>query len=297
MPLYNKRATIARTLGCALAQTLAEIEIIVVDDGSTDGSVHEIAGCGDTRLKIIQQPNAGVSAARNAGAKAARAQWLALVDADDEWMPEHLARLLDCVEGSGAIAAFSNQRLQSLDGAPAIAADVAAQRIDNYFRFAMEHGGYPISASSVLVRRAGLMDCGLFPPGVAMGEDLDTWARLACRGAIVYNAAITAVYNDAANPGSVATNLQRAAVPPFFSRQLPGMLARGEVPAFLRRDARRYANFLELEYARQLLDRGDFNQARQVLMNRCKAWLDPFRFGKRLGRTFAPGRAVFQWLR
>ena len=94
VPAYNAAKTLPATLGSIVAQTYSKIEILVVDDGSTDGSaeIAEAAVCGDRRVRIIRQSNAGTAAARNRGLAAARGELVAPIDADDLWHPAKLAR-------------------------------------------------------------------------------------------------------------------------------------------------------------------------------------------------------------
>jgi glycosyltransferase involved in cell wall biosynthesis len=92
VPLHNGAATIARTLASVLAQTWSNLDVVVVDDGSTDDGpliVRDFAAR-DPRVSLVAQPNAGVAAARNHGARAARGDYLAFVDADDLWAPEKM---------------------------------------------------------------------------------------------------------------------------------------------------------------------------------------------------------------
>jgi len=89
VPTFNRADCIGRTLESVLGQSLAPDEIIVVDDGSTDGTDALVAAYGD-RVRYVRQANAGVSAARNHGARLARARWLAFVDSDDLWHPRKL---------------------------------------------------------------------------------------------------------------------------------------------------------------------------------------------------------------
>jgi len=91
IPLYNKLNYIKRALDSVLAQTVRDFEIIVINDGSTDGSQRVVERCADPRVRLLHQKNGGVSAARNRGIAAARAELVAFLDADDEWLPEHLA--------------------------------------------------------------------------------------------------------------------------------------------------------------------------------------------------------------
>ncbi|NLZ30356.1 MAG: glycosyltransferase family 2 protein, partial [Methanomicrobiales archaeon] len=94
IPLYNKAPYIARALSSIIAQTRQDFEVIVIDDGSTDGGEEIVRGFDDPRIRVIRQENRGVSAARNRGIEAARADFIAFLDADDEWMPTHLGALL-----------------------------------------------------------------------------------------------------------------------------------------------------------------------------------------------------------
>ncbi len=95
IPLYNKGLYIARALNSVLAQTFQDFEVILVDDGSTDDGAEVIGGVDDPRIQLIQQENLGVSAARNRGIEAARAELVAFLDADDEWLPCFLSKIID----------------------------------------------------------------------------------------------------------------------------------------------------------------------------------------------------------
>ena len=294
IPLYNKADYILKTLGSAASQIDVEFEIVVVDDGSTDGGARLVEISGGPRVRLIQQANAGVSAARNRGIAAAEGKWIALLDADDLWSRDHLTCLLNAVEDSTAIAAFSNLGLQSRAGRPLIDRKIPAQKVDDYFSFALSNGGYPMSSSSALVLRDELLAAGLFAVGVSAGEDIDMWCRLACRGPFVYNAKLSATYHDALSPSNLASGGAREITRPLFARRLPTMIREGKVPPALVESGQRYANFLFLEYARQLLDCDQFVEARAVLLNHCNVSYDSKRFMKRLLRTLPPGRALFQ---
>src|SRR5687767_11003972 len=85
VPLYNKRSFIRRAVVSVLSQSFTDFELIVVDDGSTDGSFEEIRDIADPRLRLIHQRNQGEGLARNTGMAAARGVWIAFLDADDMW--------------------------------------------------------------------------------------------------------------------------------------------------------------------------------------------------------------------
>jgi len=100
VPTFNRAYCLPRAIDSALAQTYHEVEIVVVDDGSTDGTAELIAGRygRDSRVRYLNQENAGVSAARNTGLRAARGQYIALLDSDDSWKPWKCELQIRCLE-------------------------------------------------------------------------------------------------------------------------------------------------------------------------------------------------------
>jgi len=109
VPLYNKASSVKRALDSIAAQTFEDFEVIVVDDGSTDGSGRCVTAHPDKRIRAVRQSNAGPGAARNRGIAEARGDLLAFLDADDEWMPEYLERSVRLLDqyGTGVAAATS----------------------------------------------------------------------------------------------------------------------------------------------------------------------------------------------
>lgn len=105
IPLYNKAPYIRRALDSIRSQTFAEYEVIVVDDGSTDGGQDAVLELDDPRFRLISQENAGPGAARNRGLGEASGEFVAFLDADDEWLPEFLQRSLDLLDRPGSSAA------------------------------------------------------------------------------------------------------------------------------------------------------------------------------------------------
>jgi glycosyltransferase involved in cell wall biosynthesis len=292
IPLYNKADSVMRAVSSAASQIDADFEIIVVDDGSTDSSAELVKIARVPRLRLIEQANAGASAARNSGIAAAEGKWIALLDADDCWSRDHLAGLLKAVEGSDVIAGFSNIRLQSRAGEPLVDPDVPAQKINDYFSFALSNGGYPISSSSIMALRDQLLAAGCFAEGIPAGEDIDMWCRLACRGPFAYTARLSSTYNDEGSP----TRFGERSVFPIFAQRFPELVSDGRLPAALVDSGRRYVNFLMLEYARQLIDAGKHSEARIILLQECVPGYDTRRFLKRLARTTSLGRALYRLL-
>lgn len=99
IPLYNKQAVIARTIESILSQSYINWELIIVDDGSTDGSDEVVRlYLGDQRIRYIHKPNGGVSSARNRGIKEAKGEWICYIDADDYFLPEGLKTMVELAE-------------------------------------------------------------------------------------------------------------------------------------------------------------------------------------------------------
>lgn len=186
VPAYNAEAFVGAAVGSALDQTYQPLEVVVVDDGSTDGTARVLEAIPDERLRVVRQPNSGVGRARNRGIEAATGALVALLDADDLWAPHKLRVQVDALAGHPdwlAVGSFMHHigpdgRVLGLTGHPLGPAELAEVR-------RAQLNPFPIS--SLVVRRAALDDVGLFDeelqvhvPG--MVEDLDLLARLAAAG-------------------------------------------------------------------------------------------------------------------
>lgn len=201
IPLYNKEKSIASTLRTVLNQTFSDYEIVIVNDGSTDGSVEEIEKVQDDRIRLVHQPNAGVSAARNRGIEEAKGDLIAFLDADDEWKPEYLATQYHLFQKYPECSVFAcNYEFRDVSGkvTPTLIHKLPFAGEDgilsNYFEVAScSHP--PICSISVMVKKQVMQAIGGFPLGIKSGEDLLTWARLAVNGMIAYSKRPLAVFN------------------------------------------------------------------------------------------------------
>lgn len=200
IPLYNKEKSIASTLRTVLNQTFSDYEIVIVNDGSTDGSVEEIEKVQDDRIRLVHQPNAGVSAARNRGIEEAKGDLIAFLDADDEWKPEYLATQYHLFQKYPECSVFAcNYEFRDVSGkvTPTLIHKLPFAGEDgilsNYFEVAScSHP--PICSISVMVKKQVMQAIGGFPLGIKSGEDLLTWARLAVNGMIAYSKRLLAVF-------------------------------------------------------------------------------------------------------
>lgn len=106
IPTYNRKAVLMRAVESALSQTLADIEVLIADDGSTDGTEELFAACRDSRVRYCPLPHRGACAARNAGIALASGRYIAFLDSDDVWMPNKLELQKHQLETSGADVVF-----------------------------------------------------------------------------------------------------------------------------------------------------------------------------------------------
>lgn len=201
MPLFNKEAEVERAIASVLQQSFEYFELIVVNDGSTDNGQIVVEKIEDKRLKIINQVNQGVSAARNRGIKEARADWVAFLDADDEWTPDFLSTVVQLkTDFPSSIIYATSYFYRDPDGfqhAPLMRGFepcFSSGILNNYFYIA-SRSDPPIWTSAVCVDKKALLEIGGFPQGVRSGEDLVTWARLAVKGRITYCVSPKAIYH------------------------------------------------------------------------------------------------------
>ncbi len=215
VPLYNKRPHIERALQSVLAQSEPAAEIFVVDDASTDGGLEQVVRCHDPRLKILRRPEPGPGgyAARNMAILRAQSDWIAFLDADDAWAPDHLATIRAAIAESQqperlacVFAGYSNifpdgrtepdrytrhvgrDQPRALDFAALLTAWLDLKEC-------------PVWTSASAFRRQALIDAGLFPAGRCVrGGDKDLWLRVARNGLCVAAPGTTAIYHrDATN--------------------------------------------------------------------------------------------------
>jgi glycosyltransferase involved in cell wall biosynthesis len=200
IPLYNKAHQIANTLQSVFGQTFTDFEIIIVDDGSTDNSSSVVSSINDTRIRLIHQNNAGVSAARNRGIAEANGEFVAFLDADDEWKPDYLATQAQLAEEYSQCDVFATNYEFCKDGGKVTSTIIrclpfigTSGILSNYFEVA-SNSHPPLWTSAVMVRKSAIESIGGFPFGIKSGEDLLTWARLACRYKIAYDTSVCATF-------------------------------------------------------------------------------------------------------
>lgn len=193
--VYNGAATIARAIDSVLAQSHAPLELIVVDDGSGDTTAEVVRGYGE-RVRYLHQQNAGVSAARNAGVRAARGEWLAFLDADDWYYPDRLrwhasflARdpALDFLTGDFDYVrpdgGFIRRCMEHTEAGRLLLRKAAGAREvimegEDFVPFVAQHFG---DTHTLSLPRKTFLELGGYPVGIAVCEDVNLLIRLCAR--------------------------------------------------------------------------------------------------------------------
>ena len=179
IPTFNRARKVSRAISSVLAQTFLDFELIVVDDGSSDGTKDMTARFG-TRINLIAHTtNLGVSAARNTGIRRSSAPLIAFLDSDDYWLPEKLATQMSFFETQPHALACQTEEIWIRKG----------QRVNPGKRHIKPSGDIfesslklcLVSPSAVMLKRSLLDEVGLFDEHLPACEDYDLWLRISCR--------------------------------------------------------------------------------------------------------------------
>ncbi|KWW29781.1 MAG: family 2 glycosyl transferase [bacterium P3] len=209
MPLYNKAPYVRKALESVVAQTFPDWELVAVDDGSTDGGADIVRAIPDSRVSLLQQPNSGVSTARNNGVDTASGEYLCFLDADDWWAPTFLEEMNGLIarHPDAGLYATSYHLVKHGRSRPApigVDADFAEGAI-NYCAVYAKTLCMPVWTGAVCMRRATFTGTGGFSPSLAMGEDFDLWLHMAQRYEVVLLNRQLAYYNQDADSRFRAT--------------------------------------------------------------------------------------------
>lgn len=209
IPVYNKRPHVEAAIRSVLAQTRPVDEIIVVDDASTDGSREVVEGFDDPRIRLLRRdtPGPGGYAARNAGIRAARSDWIAFLDADDAWYDRHLEDVAGLIAEAdmATVGVFTGWERVWPDGRTrrdlysAVHKDHDRTRLDfdQFLASWLELGTPPTWTSACAFRRERLVEAGLFPEGrCRRGGDKDMWLRVMALGSAISTTRISAAYHQ-----------------------------------------------------------------------------------------------------
>lgn len=203
IPLYNKEREIGDTVRSVLAQTLQPAEIVVVDDGSTDGSADIVRGIASPLIKLVTQANAGECAARNRAIAESTGDYIALLDADDTWEPgflEEIAAMIAEFPGCGIYSTAFN--IVSHDGCFPACTPSERGVVGNFFRDSAHR--YISIPSASAIPRAVFESVGGFPEGMKIGGDQYMWIKIARRYPVCFSPRLLVNYSKVASNRSSA---------------------------------------------------------------------------------------------
>lgn len=208
IPTYQAVETIGRALASVAAQSIKPLEIIVVDDGSKDGTFEAASALKNTmngiKLKVFTQDNAGAGAARNKAVAEADGTYIAFLDADDEWEPEKIERSMAIIqEGDHVLVAHDCTRIES---------NGKQSRIDCARRFeeaadplkSLYRQGY-LGTSTVVVRREAILAAGSFDENLSTAQDFDLWLKILGRPGATFTVFAGALMKYHVSAGSITT--------------------------------------------------------------------------------------------
>ena len=270
IPLYNKERHIARAIQSVLSQDNSDFEVVVVDDGSVDDSLRVVEKFADERIRIFQQENSGVSSARNNTIRYARGNYIVFLDADDEWLPNHLesydemiaefpdaglyATAYETYESSGNVLAPWDKKPYCRKG--------TISEID-FFRESCQGDPRPVHTSSVCIPMCILDAVGGFNEGCRHGEDLDLWGRIALEYAVIFYCNVSSRrYKDAENRSLDTRPIDRYELPfvTFYKDNRVAIEDKIDNPYISE-----YVAMQELTVARRLIKCGNRKAAREIL--------------------------------
>ena len=285
IPVYNGEQTLAATIDSVLAQTFRDFAVIVVDDGSTDAT-HAILQRYGSRVTVLKQSNHGFCAARNAGIAHCESDFIALLDADDVWLPTKLEESVAAIELSPNIALiYTNVINQDTAGrdlgtSPIDAATAHAPTLDE-----MLNRLWPIMPSTVVMRREAYEKCGRFAEGFS--EDLDFWIRIREQGEFRYLPEKLTRFTVGALYPKVLRRDNRGELFPRAMRERYGSRASGVIRSYTQHKVRILRNTGLAE-----LKKGNRVGARQCLMRSLSYDRLAFKTYLRIARTLLPMRLI-----
>lgn len=279
---FNRSKLLARALDSALKQTFNDLEVIVIDDGSTDNTraMVEIYAKEDPRIKYFFQENKGVVGAKNAGIKESHGDYIAFLDSDDIWMPEKLAKQVATLKADKDIGlVYSNARIITNEGAATgkiyIKTHEKSIATDEYFQRMIIRDFIPLS--SIIVRREVFSTCGLIREDFHGSDDYEWLLRLLSNGVkFSYIDEVLMEYRLTHNSDSSDLHLRHKItlrILKIYAQKLQNVS-----PNYTRQLKKRYAQaYYGLGYANY--EKNNLKEAREALRNSILNW--PFCDGKK----------------
>lgn len=267
VPAYNVAETIGDTLRSLLAQTFTDFEIIVVDDGSTDRTLAVVRAFGDSRIRIVQQPNRGLAGARNTGIHAARGAYVGFCDSDDLWRPTKLSAHVAHLDANPHVGlSYAGSELIDAAGRPmGLSQRPRLTGITAAHVFRRNPVG---NGSAAVMRRAALDGIAFRPAGEAardwwfderfrQSEDIECWLRLALTTDWEIEGVPGLLTRYRVVPGGLSAGIDRQ----YASWQAMVDKLSDIAPAFMARELPAARAFQNRYLARRAVSSGDAAQA------------------------------------
>jgi glycosyltransferase involved in cell wall biosynthesis len=262
IPAYNAAPYIGGTLNSVLAQTFTNYEILVVNDGSPDTTALEsVLQPYQGSIRYIKQENRGPSGARNAGIQAARGKYVAFLDSDDVWLPQHLAQQMELFARDPSLALVYANGLHIAEDKPVgIAFDSTPQSLPVDFDALLAERA-TVNTSSTVVARQALVEAGMFDERFRRCEDFDLWLRLAHAGVRMTFSREIQIGHRLANGLAADSELMKQALIEVYEKAatIPGL--NESQLQLIRSKIANIATAIQFERAKRFLLAGEFGQA------------------------------------
>jgi glycosyltransferase involved in cell wall biosynthesis len=180
IPVFNGEKTIRETIESVLNQTLTDFELVVINDGSQDGTLDIVERIPDSRIQVFSYPNAGQSTSRNRGIEIAKGDYISFIDADDLWTPDKLEAQLQALQANPK-AGVAYSWTDWIDESSQLLGKGSYNTEQGEVFTKLLLNDFVANGSNVLIRRQALTEVGGFDPSVTPAEDWDLWLRLAAR--------------------------------------------------------------------------------------------------------------------
>ncbi|WP_315786854.1 glycosyltransferase family 2 protein [Fischerella sp. JS2] len=178
IPAYNSMTYLPKTLESVLRQTFTDFEVFIINDGSSDNIVEWALQIADPRVRLISQPNQGVSVARNIGITHAQGEYIAFLDADDLWEPTKLEKQVRCLEDNPAVGLVYTWTNFIDESDQPTGVSIVSHAEGNVWEQIVVRDMIS-TGSSPMIRRECFATVGVFDANISIGEDRDMWSRIA----------------------------------------------------------------------------------------------------------------------
>lgn len=230
IPTHNRAAFLPDAIHSVLKQTASPLELVVVDDGSTDATRDLVTDLRDARVRYLYQEHAGVSAALNQGWRQAKGEWVARLDSDDCWRPEFLEVIMQLARANPNCAlAYARAQWMDISGNPRAQILGTREKFPGQTLKSILYGDF-IAPMAVVIRRTALERVGGYDESLIANEDWDLWIRLAELGPFVYVDRVLADYRVHSQNLSSSRGQQNARLIEDRKRVLDKYYARQDLP-------------------------------------------------------------------